>query len=61
MKKNIKLEMDIGLKNQIVVAKKTLKMPDEIVNYLNVCSSYGGMSKDQARELLQKHGVKFDE
>ena len=53
--------MDVVLKHQISVAKKTLRMPDEIVNYLNAVSSCGGMSKDDARALLQKHGVKFDE
>lgn len=32
-------------------------MPDEIVDYLNAISSYGGMSKQEARELLSKHGL----
>lgn len=52
---------DVCLRNQIAVAKKTLLMPDEIVDYLNAMSSYGGMTKDDARKLLQKHKVKFHE
>jgi hypothetical protein len=46
---------DIFLKHQLAIAKSTLKMNDVGAMVM------GGMSKDEARELLRKHGVKFHE
>ena len=43
---------DIFAKHQIAIAKQTLRMPDEMVRAL------GGMTKEEAREILRKHGVK---
>ncbi len=39
----------------INVAKATLRMNDEIANIM------GGMTKQEAREVLKKHGIKIDE
>jgi hypothetical protein len=40
---------DVPLRHQMKVARDTLKMTDEGVSIL------GGMTKDEARRLLQKH------
>lgn len=42
-------------KHQIKIAKKTLKMPDAVVGVM------GGMNKEQAREVLRRHGIRFSE
>lgn len=57
---SIKKEKEIGkqdaaLWHQIQVAKKTLKYSDIGATIM------GGMTKDEARELLKKHGIKFNE
>jgi len=44
-------EDDIFKKRQIEIAKKTLRMPDAMVNII------GGMTKAEAREILKKYGV----
>jgi hypothetical protein len=41
--------------HQIQIAKKTIRMPDAMANVM------GGMTKDQAREILRKRGMKFNE
>jgi len=47
-------EDDIFKKRQIEIAKKTLRMPDAMVNII------GGMTKAEAREILKKYGVSED-
>lgn len=44
---------DIFAKHQIAIAKKTLRMSDEMARVL------GGMTKEEARAVLQKHGVRM--
>lgn len=46
---------DIFAKHQIAIAKKTLRMSDEMARVL------GGMTKEEARAVLQKHGVRMRE
>jgi hypothetical protein len=41
--------------HQIQIAKKTLKMPGAMAGVM------GGMSKEEAKEILRKRGIKFDE
>ncbi len=41
--------------HQIQIAKKTIRMPDAMANVM------GGMTKDQAREILKKRGISFNE
>jgi hypothetical protein len=57
---SIKKEKEIGkqdpaLWHQIQIAKKTLKYNDIGASIM------GGMTKDEARELLKKHNIKFEE
>ena len=40
------------IKHQIAIAKKTLKMSDLLVNLM------GGMTKEEAKEILKKYNVK---
>jgi hypothetical protein len=47
--------MDIFAKRQIDIAKKTLKMSDAGAKIM------GGMTKEEAREILKKYKIKFDE
>ena len=42
-------------KHQIIIAKKTLQLSDIGAFIL------GGMTKDEAREILKKHGIKYKE
>jgi len=44
-----------ALYNQLMVAKKTMKMNDAMVGVM------GGMSKEEARQLLMKHGMLKEE
>jgi len=46
--------IDIFWKHQVAIAKKTINMPDAVLDYLNTCSPYGGMTKERAREILKK-------
>ena len=46
---------DPVVKNQIRVALKTLKMPSAMLGVM------GGMTKEQAKEILRKYGVKFED
>lgn len=48
-------ELTVPEKHQIAIAKQTLKMPDAMVGVM------GGMTKEQARELLHRLGVSFKE
>lgn len=41
--------------HQIKIAKQTLKMPDAMVGVM------GGMTKEEAREILRRHGIRFTE
>ena len=41
--------------HQIQIAKKTIRMPGAMANVM------GGMTKEEAREILKKRGIKFDE
>ena len=50
-----KKEGKVFNKNQIAIAKKTLKMSDAGANAM------GGMTKDEARAILKKHKVKVKE
>jgi len=52
--KDIK-ERDPATWHQIQIAKKTLKMPGAMAGVM------GGMSKEEAKEILRKRGIKFDE
>lgn len=47
--------MDIFAKRQIDIAKKTLKMSDAGAKIM------GGMTKEEAREILKKYKIKFNE
>jgi hypothetical protein len=47
--------MTVFDKHQIAIAKKTLKMSDVGARIM------GGMTKDEAREILKKHNIKFTE
>ena len=44
--------VSIPEKHQIKIAKQTLKMPDAMLGVM------GGMTKEQAKEILRKYGVK---
>jgi hypothetical protein len=44
--------------HQIRVARKTLKTPDAILDYMNATSSSGGMTKEEARAILRKNGCR---
>lgn len=48
-------EDDIFKKRQIEIAKKTLRMPDAMVGVI------GGMTKEEAKEILKKYGVSESE
>lgn len=41
--------------HQITIAKKTLKMNDVGILIM------GGMNKQEAREILKRHGIRFTE
>jgi len=45
-------DLDAPAQHQITIAKKTLKMPDAILGVM------GGMTKEQAKEILKKYNVK---
>jgi len=45
----------VAEQHQIKIAKKTLKMPDAVVGVM------GGMNKEQAREILRRHAIRFQE
>jgi hypothetical protein len=47
--------MDVIVKHQIKIAKATLKMNDVGVAVM------GGMSKDEARDILKKNNIRFEE
>jgi hypothetical protein len=40
--------MNVFDKHQLVIAKRTLNMPDEILNLI------GGMTKEEAKQLIEK-------
>lgn len=48
-------DLDAPTYHQIQIAKRTLKMPDAILGVM------GGMTKEQAREILKKYGAEKDE
>lgn len=48
----IVLKEDVFKKNQIAIARKTLKMSDAGANV------FGGMTKDEARKILKKYNIK---
>ena len=48
-------QLSVFDKHQIKIAKSTLKMND--VGALIM----GGMTKDEARAILKRHGIKFQE
>jgi len=49
------VEKDIFRKAQVKIAKKTLNMPDEILNVI------GGMTKDEAKQVLKRKKKKVKE
>jgi hypothetical protein len=53
--KKSKKSTDVFLRHQIRIAQDTLKMHDLGAKLM------GGMTKDEARDLLKKHGVPFTE
>jgi len=46
---------DPAIRNQIRVALKTLKMPSAMLGVM------GGMTKEEARKILMKYGIKFED
>ena len=46
-------QKDPIIRHQIEIAKRTLKMPDAILGVM------GGPSKEEAKKILTKFGVKF--
>ena len=50
-----KPRIDVFAKHQIKIAKRTLEMSDIGARIM------GGMTKPEAREVLKKHGIKFQE
>jgi hypothetical protein len=48
-------ELDVPTKHQIKIAKATLRMSDVGARIM------GGMTKEQAREILSRHGIRFKE
>jgi hypothetical protein len=46
---------DPAIRNQIRVALQTLKMPSAMLGVM------GGTTKEQAKEILRKYGVKFED
>ena len=48
------MSRDIFWDRQVEIAKKTLRMPNEILDYLNLTSPTGGMTKERAREILRE-------
>ena len=54
-RKNKKEVKDIFAYHQIKIAKRTLEMSDIGARIM------GGMTKDEARDILKKHGIKFQE
>lgn len=48
-------EIDVFAKHQIKIARSTLKMHDVGVGVM------GGMTKDEAREVLKKYGLETKE
>lgn len=44
---------NVFLMHQIKIAKKTINMPDAILNVL------GGMTKDEAKKILTENKVKY--
>ena len=48
-------ERDPATWHQIQIAKKTLRMPGAMAGVM------GGMSKEEAKEILRKRGIKFDD
>jgi len=49
MKTKIKKQENVFLMHQIAIAKRTINMPDAILNIL------GGMTKEQAKEILRNN------
>ena len=48
-------KMDVFAKHQIRIAKRTLELSDIGASIM------GGMTKDEARAILKRHGIKFFE
>lgn len=46
---------DVFAKHQIAIAKRTLQLSDIGASIM------GGMTKDEAREILKKYNIKFKE
>jgi len=53
--KDEKIPDDPFIKNQIIVAKKTLKMANPMLGVM------GGMTKEEARQILKKYGIKVED
>jgi hypothetical protein len=49
---------DVFWKNQVKVARSTMNMPDAILDYLNAANPRGGMTKEQAKEILRIDSAK---
>lgn len=49
------MKVDVFTKHQIKIAKQTLRMSNAGAFIM------GGMTKDEARTILKKHGIKFKE
>lgn len=55
LRTNPRRELSVPEKHQVRIAKDTLRMSDPMVGVM------GGMTKEQAREILRKHGIRFKE
>ena len=51
-----KRKMDIFDRNQLKVARETLKMPDALVNYFSMSD---GITKEYARQVISKIERKY--
>jgi hypothetical protein len=53
MKTKVKKSDNVFLYHQINIAKKTIKMPDAILNIL------GGMTKKEAKKILIENNINY--
>lgn len=53
MKTKVQKLNNVFLLHQIAIAKKTINMPDAILNVL------GGMTKNEAIKILQENNIKY--
>ena len=53
--KSKKKTLNVFDRHQLAIARKTINMPDEVLNYLNATSKYG-MTKAEARAIIKRMG-----